>query len=1215
MSGGGRQSGSNSAYAYLAMLSRQPCCYASPSDMRTPDDKDKDSSGLPSAATSTLSPPTKDLTTYSLPKDGDKPINSPLSSKDVISSSYISTSLLDKDKDATSISIALPTGIPDKDKDLNLDDDKDKDKDTDKSSSASSSGIGQISTALLTTTPHLSNEDKVNTSENDKLSPRPITINDKSSTLSDNDKTTVTGFISKDIKPSSTLHRNDSSLPTVTQSIPKDITLPLIKASHQSSPHITSSKAEDEPPVIVYSITMPSRSSLSISPTESSSKPEIPALGSGGYSTTRPAHLTSSSLNSVSMLHLTSFPGYQIVSSPAEGSSSLEKESFTNIASTITPVWTPQNLGNGYGGGFIITPSIYVTKLPFPNGPSKELPPGYDSSKPEASFILGNSSVSSVSTDNDFQTLIGTAVSSHIPLPSISANKSKFEETYELSSYNPTTYGISQTGSSINFASEVSKLLSQPSSSSSSSLPSNILSIVPQGGKTTVLVRFNESSASSYTQLSKSTYSNPTTQTGTATVTISADSIQIADKPSGSQSIFPTTIARNGTTKPTSNSGSFSLTGQTSLSVSTISTAFTQESIATISNSLTTESLAESGKSEKSSSGSGRSQSIALSKEVDSTSSIYLDSKSPTVQIFGTKMIASGPGIGLTVILSPSVNPAITAANNPPSSRKSHESPMSGDKLEITTPNSFTSGTETSRAIGSITVGRVPNFVGISSTSAYPSEGTGSNAASGSSLRTLLTSGPTLASTSQSSGLDISATQDSIKGGSGQVSAGSPGISTVVSLKLQSKSMITSGSYANIINESPKSGTSSRSISASSFNKDVMVSSSASLYSTRTTPGDVPITAVTLSDLAPSLGSLSSEGSGYPGVTSAATNTDTAATATSRSDSLSLSQSSGLALSSELQTLRSEDLTILFSEATNPRTGATNTGEGASLAITTGTTSNRGLPYASTRRSELTVSGKYSSLISSIANGGLLLSTTIVSSIQSDLLSRTQTRIVSEPAKTPENTDSNSGVILGLSSIISGIAASVLETSGPLNTEVGDIQAVTSSFHIAKPEVTRLDKPSLTTSIVVNGDFSTTIIKSKGPETSALGQISGIDSAPTAAIPGTPSITIGSSISQSLIPTQADTSVLNTDSFFLTLNGEYSLAGHPGSPTLTILSNGQPLPPSGLTGTASISGSGNDSMSLVLRPTALHAFEGAANYLTRSVTAEFVALLILCFLL
>lgn len=34
-------------------------------------------------------------------------------------------------------------------------------------------------------------------------------------------------------------------------------------------------------------------------------------------------------------------------------------------------------LGNGYGGGLVSTPSVYVTKLPFPNGPSEGVPPGY----------------------------------------------------------------------------------------------------------------------------------------------------------------------------------------------------------------------------------------------------------------------------------------------------------------------------------------------------------------------------------------------------------------------------------------------------------------------------------------------------------------------------------------------------------------------------------------------------------------------------------------------------------------------------------------------------------------------------------------------------------------------------------------------------------------------------------------------------------------------
>lgn len=53
------------------------------------------------------------------------------------------------------------------------------------------------------------------------------------------------------------------------------------------------------------------------------------------------------------------------------------------FTSSVVPVWTANMLGNAYGGGYVITPSIFVTS--FPDSPSSSgIPPGYElSSKPE----------------------------------------------------------------------------------------------------------------------------------------------------------------------------------------------------------------------------------------------------------------------------------------------------------------------------------------------------------------------------------------------------------------------------------------------------------------------------------------------------------------------------------------------------------------------------------------------------------------------------------------------------------------------------------------------------------------------------------------------------------------------------------------------------------------------------------------------------------------
>ena len=55
-------------------------------------------------------------------------------------------------------------------------------------------------------------------------------------------------------------------------------------------------------------------------------------------------------------------------------------------------------LGNAYGGGFVSTPSVYVTKLPYPNGPSSGVPPGYGS---ESSITIIENNITAVFTGLD----------------------------------------------------------------------------------------------------------------------------------------------------------------------------------------------------------------------------------------------------------------------------------------------------------------------------------------------------------------------------------------------------------------------------------------------------------------------------------------------------------------------------------------------------------------------------------------------------------------------------------------------------------------------------------------------------------------------------------------------------------------------------------------------------------------------------------------------
>ena len=53
--------------------------------------------------------------------------------------------------------------------------------------------------------------------------------------------------------------------------------------------------------------------------------------------------------------------------------------------SSVVPVWTANMLGNAYGGGYVVTPSIFVTS--FPGSPSSSgIPPGYELSSNSEDF-------------------------------------------------------------------------------------------------------------------------------------------------------------------------------------------------------------------------------------------------------------------------------------------------------------------------------------------------------------------------------------------------------------------------------------------------------------------------------------------------------------------------------------------------------------------------------------------------------------------------------------------------------------------------------------------------------------------------------------------------------------------------------------------------------------------------------------------------------------
>lgn len=69
--------------------------------------------------------------------------------------------------------------------------------------------------------------------------------------------------------------------------------------------------------------------------------------------------------------------------SPSVDSGFTSKDLYST--SSVVPVWTANMLGNAYGGGYVVTPSIFVTS--FPDSPSSSgIPPGYELSSKSEDF-------------------------------------------------------------------------------------------------------------------------------------------------------------------------------------------------------------------------------------------------------------------------------------------------------------------------------------------------------------------------------------------------------------------------------------------------------------------------------------------------------------------------------------------------------------------------------------------------------------------------------------------------------------------------------------------------------------------------------------------------------------------------------------------------------------------------------------------------------------
>ena len=205
--------------------------------------------------------------------------------------------------------------------------------------------------------------------EADESSSSSIFEVEKTSSLEDKHKSFAASLPAKDSKTSGLQSTQGSILTSLRR---KDD-----KATNLSGKAKTAGQPE-----IVYSVTVLAAPASGKSSVQPSSLPTSSLNSTVTHSRSRAMYLTSPSLTVISLRSVSSseFPGYQIVPSPTQ----LPLKDVQHGTASVIPVYTPTMLGNAYGGGFIPTPSIYVSRLPFPNGPSEGIPPGYGSySKPE----------------------------------------------------------------------------------------------------------------------------------------------------------------------------------------------------------------------------------------------------------------------------------------------------------------------------------------------------------------------------------------------------------------------------------------------------------------------------------------------------------------------------------------------------------------------------------------------------------------------------------------------------------------------------------------------------------------------------------------------------------------------------------------------------------------------------------------------------------------
>ncbi|KAF6219157.1 hypothetical protein HO133_004982 [Letharia lupina] len=200
-------------------------------------------------------------------------------------------------------------------------------------------------------------------------------------TISTVTRTSTSTLCTKCVAPPSKPALSSSSpRETAATSLPSSIIYSLSQPSSSLPSILRSSTAEVPGTGVLSAILFTNTIPVIPLQTAISSKPEVPNTAtSPSKSPVFPSFvsLTVSAASSVSST--LEFPGYGIVPSPTSTPGLPREEIFSNATSSIIPVYTAALLGNAYGGGFVSTPSVYVTRLPYPNSPSSGVPPGYGS--------------------------------------------------------------------------------------------------------------------------------------------------------------------------------------------------------------------------------------------------------------------------------------------------------------------------------------------------------------------------------------------------------------------------------------------------------------------------------------------------------------------------------------------------------------------------------------------------------------------------------------------------------------------------------------------------------------------------------------------------------------------------------------------------------------------------------------------------------------------